>query len=127
MKKILIVDDSGVQRKMIIQILHKLGLTHETIEAGDGMEAISVVGEHFSDIGLILCDLNMPNMNGLDLIKGLADVPAVATVPVVMVTTEGSAAMIAQAKAAHPNLAGYVVKPFTPEQLKQAISPILEF
>ncbi len=64
-------------------------------------------------------------MNGLEFVEGIAQVPAVAAVPVVMVTTEGTADMIAQAKAANPNLQGYVVKPFTAEQLKAAIEPIL--
>ncbi|MBF0331253.1 MAG: response regulator [Candidatus Omnitrophica bacterium] len=125
MKKILVVDDSSVQRKMIIQILRKAGFTNETMEAGDGLEAIGVLGEHFQDIGVVLCDWNMPNMNGLELIEGVGQVPAVAEVPIVMVTTEGTADKIAQARAANSNLRGYVVKPFTPEQLKEAIAPIL--
>jgi two-component system, chemotaxis family, chemotaxis protein CheY len=73
----------------------------------------------------VLCDWNMPNMNGLEFVEGVAQVPAVAAVPVVMVTTEGTADKIAQAKAANPNMKGYVIKPFTPEQLKEAIAPIL--
>ncbi len=125
MKKILVVDDSSVQRKMIIQIIRKAGFTNEILEAGDGLEAIGVLGENFQDIGVVLCDWNMPNMNGLEFIEGVAQVPAVASVPVVMVTTEGAAEKIAQAKAANSNLLGYVVKPFTPEQLKDAILPIL--
>ncbi len=125
MKKILVVDDSSVQRKMIIQIIRKAGFQNETMEAGDGLEAIGVLGENFQDIAVVLCDWNMPNMNGLEFVEGVAQVPAVAAVPVVMVTTEGTAEKIAQAKAANPNLQGYVVKPFTPDQLKEAIAPIL--
>lgn len=125
MKKILVVDDSSVQRKMIIQIIRKAGFTNDIMEAGDGLEAIGVLGENFQDIGVVLCDWNMPNMNGLEFIEGVAQVPAVASVPVVMVTTEGTAEKIAQAKAANSNLKGYVVKPFTPEQLKDAVAPIL--
>jgi len=125
MKKILVVDDSSVQRKMIIQIIRKAGFTNDIMEAGDGLEAIGVLGENFQDIGIVLCDWNMPNMNGLEFIEGVAQVPAVAAVPVVMVTTEGTADKIAQAKAANSNLRGYVVKPFTPEQLKEAITPIM--
>lgn len=125
MKKILVVDDSSVQRKMIIQIIRKAGFQNETMEAGDGLEAIAALGEHFQDIGIVLCDWNMPNMNGLELIEGVAQVPAVASVPIVMVTTEGTADKIAQAKAANSNLKGYVIKPFTPDQLREAIAPIL--
>ncbi len=125
MKKILVVDDSSVQRKMIIQIIRKAGFTNDIMEAGDGLEAIGVLGENFQDIGVVLCDWNMPNMNGLEFIEGVGQVPAVAAVPIVMVTTEGTADKIAQAKAANSNLRGYVVKPFTPDQLKDAVAPIL--
>ena len=125
MKKILIVDDSSVQRRMIVQIIRKSGFENEILEAGDGLEAIGVLGEHFESIGIVLCDWNMPNMNGLEFVEGIAQVPVVASVPVVMVTTEGTADMIAQAKAANPNLQGYIVKPFTAEQLKATIEPIL--
>lgn len=125
MKKILVVDDSSVQRKMIIQIIRKAGFTNDILEAGDGLEAIGVLGENFQDIGVVLCDWNMPNMNGLEFIEGVGQVPAVASVPIVMVTTEGTADKIAQAKAANQNLRGYVVKPFTPDQLKEAVAPIL--
>lgn len=125
MKKILVVDDSSVQRKMIIQIIRKAGFNNDIMEAGDGLEAIGVLGENFQDIGIVLCDWNMPNMNGLEFIEGVAQVPAVAAVPVVMVTTEGTADKIAQARAANSNLKGYVIKPFTPEQLRDAIAPII--
>ena len=126
MKKILVVDDSSVQRKMIIQIIRKAGFQNETLEAGDGLEAIGVLGENFQDIGVVLCDWNMPNMNGLEFVEGVAQVPAVAAVPIVMVTTEGTADKIPLVKAANPNLQGYVVKPFTPEQLKASIDVILQ-
>jgi two-component system chemotaxis response regulator CheY len=126
MKKILVVDDSAVQRKMIIQIIQKSGYSNETLEAGDGSEAIKILAQNFKNIGLVLCDWNMPVMNGLEFIMGVAKVPAVAQIPIVMVTTEGTQDKIDQAKAANPNLAGYVAKPFTPDQLKDAIDHILQ-
>ena len=126
MKKILVVDDSGVQRKMIIQIIRKAGFQHETLEAEDGEKAIEIIGANFQDIGLVLCDWNMPNMSGIEVVGALAKIPPLAHLPVIMVTTEGTEAKINEAKTANPNLAGYVTKPFTPERLKDAISPILE-
>ena len=72
MKKILVVDDSSVQRKMIIQIIRKAGFTNDILEAGDGLETIGVLGENFQDIGIVLCDWNMPNMNGLEFVEGVA-------------------------------------------------------
>lgn len=125
MKKILVVDDSGVQRKMIIQIIQKAGFTNEVLQAENGEDAIQVLGTNFKDVALVLCDWNMPKMSGFEFIEGVGKVPPVAAIPVVMVTTEGTQEKIAQAKAAHPNLAGYVIKPFTPDQLKETISPIL--
>lgn len=125
MKKIMVVDDSGVQRKMIIQIIRKAGYTNETLEAGDGEQAIEVLGANFQEVGLVLCDWNMPKMSGLDFIGGIAKIEVLSKIPVIMVTTEGTAEKISQAKAVNPNLAGYVAKPFTPDQLKAAITPIL--
>jgi len=126
MKKILIVDDSGVQRKMIMQIIKKAGFENETLQAENGEVAITLLGTQFKDVCLVLCDWNMPVMSGLEFIEGVAKVPPVAGIPIVMVTTEGTEEKIKQAKEAHPNLAGYVKKPFTPDQLKTAIAPILE-
>ncbi|MCD4782173.1 MAG: response regulator [Candidatus Omnitrophica bacterium] len=126
MKKILVVDDSGVQRKMIIQIVQKAGFANETLEAEDGSKAIEILAANFEDTALVLCDWNMPNMSGLEFIEAIAQVPAVAGIPVVMVTTEGTEDKIAEAKAANPNLAGYIAKPFTPDVLKATITPILE-
>ncbi len=125
MKKILVVDDSGVQRKMIISIIRKAGYENEVLEAGDGNQAIEVLAANYQDVGLVLCDWNMPNMSGLEFIQAVAKVPAVANIPVVMVTTEGTEEKINEAKAANPNLAGYIPKPFTPEKLKETIQSIL--
>lgn len=121
----MIVDDSGVQRKMIGGIIRKAGYTNEILEAGDGEQGIEVLGSNFADIGLILCDWNMPKMSGLEFISGVAKIEMLASIPIIMVTTESTDEKIAQAKAANPNLAGYVAKPFTPEQFKTAITPIL--
>ena len=123
--KILIVDDSAVQRKMIASIIRKAGFDNEILEASDGKEAIQVIGKNYKDIGLVLCDWNMPNWSGLDVIAGIAKVPQVANVPIIMVTSEGTEASINKAYETNPQLAGYIVKPFTPEQLKEKIEGFL--
>lgn len=125
MKKILVVDDSGVQRKMIIQIIRKAEFQNDILEAADGALAIEVLAGNFQDVGIVLCDWNMPNMSGLEFIAAIAKVPPVAAIPVVMVTTEGTEEKMAEARAANPNLVGYIAKPFTPEQLRDTIKPIL--
>jgi two-component system chemotaxis response regulator CheY len=125
MKKILVVDDSGVQRKMNIQIIRKAGYENETLQAADGNQAIEILASNFQDIGLVLCDWNMPNMSGLEFIEAVAKVPQVSETPIIMVTTEGTEDKMAEAKAANPNLAGYISKPFTPDKMKEAIAPFL--
>jgi len=125
MKQILVVDDSGVQRKIIIQIIRQAGFNNEILEAGNGEEAIQVLGSHFKTVGLILCDWHMPEMNGIEFIEGVAKVPAVANIPVVMVTTAGAEEKLKQAYSVHPNLKGYIVKPFTSDQLKVVIAPFV--
>ena len=126
MKKILVVDDSSVQRKMIIQIIKKIGCTNAILEAENGEKAIQVLGGNFKDICLILCDWHMPEMSGLEFIEGVAKVPAVADIPIVMVTAAGTDEKLKQAYGVHPNLKGYIIKPFSEDQLKVTISPFLK-
>ena len=123
--KILVVDDSRIQRKVIIQIIANMGFNNETLQAENGEDAIQVLAAHCKDICLILCDWNMPKMTGFEFITGVAKVPSLNAIPIIMVSVEGTDEKIAQAKAVHPNLVGYVTKPFTPDQLKAAIEPIL--
>ncbi|MFH0984858.1 MAG: response regulator [Candidatus Omnitrophota bacterium] len=124
--KILVVDDSAVQRKMIMMIIRKAGFEHEFLEAVDGKDAIQKLGLNYQDIALILCDWSMPNMSGVEFLAGVAKVPAVARIPCIMVTAEGTEDKIQAARKSHPLLAGYIVKPFTPELFKEKIEGILK-
>lgn len=124
--KILIVDDSGVQRRMIVSILRKAGYENEVLEAGDGQEAIKQLGVNYKDVGLILCDWNMPNLSGIDFLTAVAKVPQVAVIPCIMITSEGTDIKMKEAYEKHPFLAGYISKPFTPEQLKEKLDPVLK-
>ncbi len=126
MKKILIVEDSSVQRKMIIKIIQDAGFENEILESEDGNLAIETLAVHHAEVALILCDWNMPNINGLEFIRAAANVPSVASIPIVMVTTEGTEDKIQEAKEANPNLAGYIPKPFTAQQLRETIEPLLK-
>ncbi|MBF0385063.1 MAG: response regulator [Candidatus Omnitrophica bacterium] len=125
MKKIMVVEDSSVQRKIIVKIIQEAGFKNEILEAGDGNIAIDILSEHYSEVGLILCDWNMPNINGLEFIRAAANVPAVKGIPIIMVTTEGTDEKISEAKKAHPNLAGYIPKPFTPQKLREVIDSVI--
>lgn len=118
----LIVDDSSVMRKIVERSLRQAGLElSKVFEAGNGAEALAVLADN--TVGLILCDINMPIMDGLEFIKALAGVEKAKGVPVVMITTEGSEAHVVQALSAGAR--GYIRKPFTPDQVKESILPLL--
>lgn len=118
----LIVDDSSVMRKIVERSLRQAGLgISEVWEAGNGAEALAAVQEHRVD--LILCDINMPVMDGLEFVKQLASIENAKGVPVVMITTEGSEGHVVQALSAGAK--GYIRKPFTPDQVKEHVLPVL--
>jgi two-component system chemotaxis response regulator CheY len=85
------------------------------------MEALAALNE--KKVDLILCDINMPVMDGLEFVKSLPKVPNAKGVPVVMITTEGSEGHVVQALSAGAR--GYIRKPFTPDQVKEHILPVL--
>jgi len=118
----LIVDDSSVMRKIVERSLRQAGLDlTKVFEAGNGTEALAVLQENLVD--LILCDINMPVMDGIEFIKKLPTVPNARGVPVVMITTEGSESHVVEALS--HGARGYIRKPFTPEQVKEHVVPIL--
>ena len=119
--KILIVDDSLLERKLLSGVLKKSGIENEILQAVDGEDAIAVLGNNYKDICLILLDWQMPKMNGLEFMKAVVNVPAVSNIPIVMVTASGSEDNKREAKEANPNLAGYIVKPYKPETVIDTI------
>jgi two-component system chemotaxis response regulator CheY len=120
--RVLIVDDSSVMRKIVERSLRQAGVDlGEVLEAGNGMEALSVLSQ--GKVNLILCDINMPVMDGLEFVKNLSGVENAKGVPVVMITTEGSEGHVVQALSAGAR--GYIRKPFTPDQVKEHVLPVL--
>jgi two-component system chemotaxis response regulator CheY len=118
----LIVDDSSVMRKIVERSLAQAGIEmSQVFQAGNGAEALAVLKENRVD--LILCDINMPVMDGLEFIKHLPGVENAKNVPVVMITTEGSEAQVVQALSS--GASGYIRKPFTAEQVKEQVIPVL--
>jgi two-component system chemotaxis response regulator CheY len=91
------------------------------LEAGNGAEALAILQE--SQVDLILCDINMPIMDGLEFVKQLADISNARGVPVVMITTEGSESHVV--KALSCGARGYIRKPFTADQVKEHVLPVL--
>lgn len=112
--KILVVDDSAMMRKLIVRSLATAdGPLAEIVEASDGMEALAAIEEHGTSIDLILCDMNMPNWNGLTLLKSLRGSPELKHIPFVLVTADESGASTEQAL--REGAAGVIGKPFRPE------------
>jgi len=123
LKKILVVDDSTLERELLIEILKGSGISNDFMQAKSGEQAIEVLGRHFKEICLILLDWQMPEMSGLEFMEGVVRVPTVAGIPIVMVTASGSEENKKQAREVNPKLAGYVVKPYEPEVLVETIRP----
>src|ERR1700674_825674 len=118
----LIIDDSSVMRKIVERSLRHAGIDlSKVFEAGNGVEALAVLQEN--PVDLILCDINMPVMDGLEFIKQLPGVANAIDVPVVMITTEGSESHVVQALSCGAR--GYIRKPFTAEQVKEQVVPVL--
>lgn len=116
--RILVVDDSPVMRKMVIRVLGMSGLPIEAVhEACQGREALDVLARE-ENINLGLFDVNMPVLNGEELVMLVRAEPKTADLPVVMVSTEGSAERIERLKRLG---AAFVRKPFGPEALLDAI------
>ena len=118
----LIVDDSSAIRKILQRALRQaISPVGEIYEASDGIEALSVLESQ--QISFVLSDINMPNMDGLQLLSEIKSRPQFKDLPVIMITTEGSQARVLEA--IKLGAAGYVRKPFTPEQIKEKLVGIV--
>ena len=118
----LIVDDSSVMRKIVERSLRQAGLDPLVVlEAGSGSEALDLLKAQKVD--LILTDINMPSMDGLEFLRQLRAQNLAPGVPVVMITTESSMKFVQQAIQAGAQ--GYIRKPFTAEQVKERVLPLL--
>jgi two-component system, chemotaxis family, chemotaxis protein CheY len=112
---LLIVDDSAAIRKILERVLRQAGIPIGNVhQSGDGLEAIETLKKQ--SVGLILADINMPNMDGLELLGKVKGAPEWEKIPVIMVTTESSQAKVMQA--VELGAAGYIRKPFTADQIK---------
>ena len=119
MAKILAVDDSASMRQMVSFTLKGAG--HEVTEAVDGVDALDKAKGNKFD--LVISDVNMPNMDGISLIRELRGLPAFKFTPMLMLTTESGGDKKQEGKAA--STTGWIVKPFNPEQLLATINKVL--
>jgi two-component system chemotaxis response regulator CheY len=119
---VLIVDDSAAIRKILRRVLQQTEIPiGQVFEAADGCDALERLGE--KTVQLIISDINMPNMDGLQLLGKLKSTPEWKGIPVVMVTTEGSQQKVMEA--IQLGAVGYVKKPFSAEQIKETLAGIV--
>lgn len=119
---ILVVDDSMPMRKVIKKTIMASGFSmSEYSEAGDGMEALKILREKWVDI--VVTDFNMPNMNGLELVTEMKKDDLLQSIPVLVITTEGSQVRVDEFQKI--GVAGYIKKPFTPEDIRRKLHDIL--
>ena len=118
-KKILFVDDSASMRQVVGMAISGAG--YDVTTAEDGVDGVSKINQDKFDV--IISDLNMPNMNGLDMVKAAKQNPQNKFSPVIMLTTEAGDEMKQQGKAAGVKV--WVVKPFKPDQLLGVIKKLI--
>lgn len=121
MKKVLSVDDSGVMRRIIGRTVDVLG--YGFLEASNGLEALEVVAKNHEDIALIILDVNMPEMDGFEVLGKLKKDKAYKSIPVMMLTTESERSRIVEAIQA--GAVNYICKPFQSEDLTVKIAESL--
>jgi two-component system chemotaxis response regulator CheY len=120
---IMIVDDSPVMRSFIIRILKMSGLEiRECLEASDGEEALAKLRQHKVDV--ILSDINMPRMDGEELMRALAADPELVSIPVIVVSTDRTEGRLKIMQSLGAK--GYVTKPFSPELLRAEMERVME-
>ncbi len=119
MKSILAVDDSPSIRSLVTYVLEQAGFN--VVMTDDGQQALAYAQQNTVD--LVLTDINMPKLDGIDLIKGLRALPHYKYVPMLVLTTESNTKMKMKGKAA--GATGWIVKPFDPDQLVSTINKVL--
>ena len=119
MTKILAVDDSASMRQMVSFTLKGAG--YDVVEASDGVEALDFAKP--GPVDLVISDVNMPNMDGISLIKHLRTLPSYKYTPILMLTTESGSDKKGEGKAA--GATGWIVKPFNPELLLKTITKVI--
>jgi CheY-like chemotaxis protein len=117
--KIFVIDDSQLERRLLISSLQKAGIENEILEAEDGKVALDILGKEYEDICLIFLDWQLPKVDGLEILKRIAQNPQTASLPVVMSTSANSPEDEEIARLLNPNLAAFIVKPLDPEKIAE--------
>jgi two-component system, chemotaxis family, chemotaxis protein CheY len=121
-KSLMIIDDSATMRKIIMRTMRMSGLEfNEPQEAGNGKEALEKLNA--GPVDIILCDINMPEMNGMEFVKKARELSNCANSKIIMVSTESAQGLIDSVIADGAN--GFINKPFTPEKFQEKLSPFM--
>lgn len=118
MSKVLVVDDSATVRQQVTAALTQAGL--DVDEAADGLAGAKRIRS--GGISCVVCDVNMPNMNGIEMVEDVKSDAQFASLPIIMLTTEGAKELIQKAKAA--GACGWIVKPFKADMLVAAVKKL---
>ena len=118
--RVLVVDDFPTMRRIIKNVLRQIHMEN-TLEAQNGKEALDLLRKE--EVDLIICDLLMPEMTGIELLQACKDDPQLSRIPFIMVTAEAQKKTVMEAiKAGVDN---YITKPFTPDRLQDAINKVM--
>lgn len=118
----MIVDDSLSMRKLIKKVIELSGFdVEEFLEAANGREALQLLGDHWVD--LVLCDIHMPEMDGLELLRRMRQEEVLGRIPVIMISTEGREEVLKEAQ--ELGAKGYVKKPFSPEKIRETMDRVM--
>ncbi len=119
---VLVVDDSAVVRAVISKTFQLAGIpVGELFQAGNGKEALEILNNNWVD--LVFSDINMPVMGGIEMIEKMCEDGLLKTIPVIVVSTEGSTTRIEQLKS--KGISAYIRKPFTPELVRKVVDDII--
>lgn len=118
-KSIMTVDDAASVRQMVSFTLQEAG--YDVVEAVDGLDALEKINS--STIDMLITDMNMPNMGGIELIRKVRAIPRIKFIPIIMLTTESQEAKKQEGKKV--GATGWIVKPFRPEQLVAVVKKVL--
>lgn len=123
--KIFVVDDSDMNRKLLISTLQKAGVKNEILEAVDGKEALDVLEAEYQNICLLFLDWQLPKVDGLEILKQMARNPKTQSIPIVMLTSALSPESEEIAHLLNPNLKAFIMKPLNPAKIMEVTTPYI--
>lgn len=124
--KILVIDDSQMDRRLLQHALKKAGVSEEILFAEDGQAGLDILRKFVGEVGLILLDSQTPKMDGLEFMRITRKDKAMAAIPIIMMTATWTNEHREVARLINPDLAGYIIKPFKAEELLAHIKPYLK-